>query len=525
MANAMWKIEELRFEIDEKIDIPGRIAKLLQISTEDITFWKISKKSLDARKKNKIYINFSVELDLREEIVKNKKSILEEKLKPQGKDFSVEEVIRKRKHSINPVIAGTGPSGLFSALWLVKKKYKPLILERGKKIPERTRDINLLWKEGRLNTESNVQFGEGGAGTFSDGKLVCRKNDPQIKEILNTFVTFGAPKEILYESKPHVGTDLIRKVILNIRKYLESMGAIFHFSSTLTGIDIKNNRIAGIRHKDNNYDTDAIILATGHSSGDTYEMLLKSNIAMEAKGFAIGFRIEHNQSLIDKAQFGKYGGHPLLGPAEYFLKYNDSLSGRGIYTFCMCPGGVIICASSREGELVLNGMSNYKRDSKKANSAVVVSVYPKDFYKKSILDGIDFQRKYERKAFILGGGDYKAPAEKTLSFMGKSENIIDFKTTYLPGVRPAKLEECFPHFLINPLKKGIENFSRKIKGFDQSVLIGIETRTSSPVRIVRNEDTRESINTGGLYPVGEGGGYAGGIISSALDGIKTARLF
>ena len=518
----MWKIEEVKFNINEEIDLKKRIAEILDIKIEDILFLEILKKSIDARKKNVIYINFSVKVIINEKILKEKE--LEKQLIPLEKE-KAEEIVRKKKHTREPVIVGTGPAGLFSALTLVEKNYRPLIIERGKKVGDRIKDVNLLWKKGILNQESNVQFGEGGAGTFSDGKLVCRKKDKTIRNILKTFVEFGAPKEILYESKPHGGTDLIRKVVTNIREYLKSRGAVFSFSTKLTDIGIKEGKIHSITHSKGTVETDSIILATGHSSRDTYYMLEQTGIALEPKGFAIGFRIEHDQDLIDRAQFGKYAGHPLLGTADYFLKYNDPVSKRGIYSFCMCPGGTIVCASSEKNKLVINGMSNYKRDSKKANAAIVVSVYPKDYYVSSAMDGINFQRKYEETAFLAGGGNYIAPAQHTLSFLERKNKGLALKTTYLPGIKKRELKKCLPEFLIIPLKKGLETFCRKIRGFENSILIGLETRTSSPVRIIRDPEKRHSLNTEGLYPVGEGAGYAGGIISSALDGINTAKLF
>ena len=520
----MWKIKELRFKIDEKIDLPLKIANIFMISKKDIISWEILKKSIDARNKDNIYITFTLKADLRSDLIIDLNKIEYKKISKIEKKTESREIIRKRLHSTNPVIVGTGPSGLFCALKLIEKGYKPVVLERGNIIKQRIRDVNKLWNERQLNIESNVQFGEGGAGTFSDGKLVCRKKNPEIKDILNTFVKFGAPKEILYENKPHVGTDKIRKTVTNIKNYLKDKGATFYFSTKLTDIKVKNKHLLAILNNKETCETDSIILAIGHSSTETYKMLYKNNILMEPKGFAMGLRIEHSQELIDRAQYGKFTGHHLLTRADYLLRYKDITSGRGVYSFCMCPGGTVVCASSEEEKLVINGMSNYKRDSGIANSAIVVSLSVDDFYKNSPLDGIIFQRKYEEKAYKMGGGNYNAPFERTASFLNKKK-VPTCNSTYLPGLKESRLENCLPDFLISPLKNGLTNFCRKIKGFERSILIGIESRTTSPVRIVRSPETRDSLNTKGLYPVGEGAGYAGGITSSALDGIKTADVF
>lgn len=508
----MFPVINLRFKITEKMDLPGSIAKTLNIPVSDILSYEILRKSIDARKRSMIYFDFSLQVYL--------KSREEEREKL---NTDKEDIIRKRKHTLHPVIAGTGPAGLFSALTLVKKGYKPLIIERGKKIARRIKDVEKLWTDGILNPDSNVQFGEGGAGTFSDGKLTCRKKEGLIKEILKIFVDFGAPKEILYESKPHVGTDLIRKVVTNMRKSLEEKGAKFLFSTKLEGISVKGGNLAGVKISGTTCDTDALILATGHSARDTFKLLEKTGLSMEPKDFAVGLRIEHDQDLINRNQYGRFFADPLLPPADYILKYNDMKSGRSVYSFCMCPGGEIICAASEPEGLVVNGMSNYLRNSGKANSAIVVTVRVKDFYSSSVLDGMEFQRKCEKMAFFAGGGNYFAPAQTTRSFLGLRD-MYDCRISYLPGVNFVQLKDCLPHFLYITLRRGLEDFCKKIKNFEKSILVGIETRTSSPVRILRN-DNRESPNVFGLYPAGEGAGYAGGIISSSLDGMKTGEVF
>ncbi|MEQ8186888.1 MAG: FAD-dependent protein [Candidatus Eremiobacterota bacterium] len=508
----MCNIVNLRFKITDRVDIPGSIAKTLNIPVSDISSYKILRKSVDARKKNMIYFDFSVKVYLKsgtQEVVKL--------------NIESQDIIRKRKHTLNPVIAGSGPAGLFSALAMIKKGYKPLIIERGKKIAHRIKDVEKLWTDGILNPDSNVQFGEGGAGTFSDGKLTCRKKNGFIKEILNMFVSFGAPGEILYESKPHVGTDLIRKVVTNMRKSLEEKGAKFLFSTKLEGITVKEGSLAGVKISGTTCETDALVLATGHSARDIFELLEKAGLSMEPKDFAVGLRIEHEQELINRNQYGPFFSSPLLSPSDYILKYNDIKSGRSVYSFCMCPGGEIICAASEPEGLVVNGMSNYLRNSGKANSAIVATVRVRDFYSSSVLDGIRFQKKYEKAAFLAGGGSYVAPAQTTLSFLGLRGNY-DCTSSYLRGVKFVQLKEYIPEFLYIPLRRGLEDFCKKIKGFEKSILVGIETRTSSPVRILRN-DNRTALNVYGLYPAGEGAGYAGGIISASLDGMKTGEVF
>jgi hypothetical protein len=411
---------------------------------------------------------------------------------------------------------------LFASIRLVEQGIAPVILERGKEVEKRVKDIDSLWSSGKLDPESNVQFGEGGAGTFSDGKLTTRVRDENCSYILETLVRFGAPDEILFLAKPHIGTDRLRRVIVNIRRHLESKGAIFRFQEKLTDIVTHKDRVGSAIINDRDEERcDILMLAPGNSARDTYFMLARRGIKIEVKPFAVGVRVEHPQELIDRIQYGP-ARHPSLPPADYALTWNDSKTGRSAYSFCMCPGGVVVAAASEEMCVATNGMSDYLRDSPYANSALVVSVGKDDFPDDSPLAGIAFQRSLESAAFVAGEGRYKAPAQNLLSFLGEKGNY-KLASTYLPAVVEADLSSMLPGFVTDSLREGIRSFDRKMRGFitGEATLTGVETRTSAPVRIVRGEDL-QSLSLGGFYPVGEGAGYAGGIMSSALDGVRFA---
>jgi hypothetical protein len=415
-----------------------------------------------------------------------------------------------------------GPAGIFAGLRLLEYGLTPTILERGRPVAERVKDIASFWHKGMLNPESNVQFGEGGAGTFSDGKLTTRIRDANTGYVLEKLVRFGAPCDILSLAKPHIGTDRLRLVIANIRQHLEDSGLVIRFQEKLTDIVPGADRIRAIVINGRLEELcDILLLAPGNGARDTYAMLEQRGIRLEQKPFAVGVRVEHPQDLINQIQYG-FPGHPMLPPADYTLTWNDRQTARSAYSFCMCPGGVVVAAASEEGGVVTNGMSNYRRNSPFANSALVVSVGKHDFPGDSPLAGVEFQRALERRAFIAGGGDYRAPAQNLISFMGE-KGVSRFASTYRPGVREADLSLILPEFITDALRESIRSFDRKMRGFisTEATMTGVETRTSAPLRIVRGEDL-QSPTLKGLYPVGEGAGYAGGIMSSALDGIRAA---
>ena len=451
-----------------------------------------------------------------------------------------------------PVIIGAGPAGLVAALELAKYGYRPLVLERGRALEKRVEDVDRFWRNGTFDPVSNVQFGMGGAGTFSDGKLTTRVNDPVMADILQAFVKAGAPKEILTEHKPHVGTDKLRAMVQGLAGEIERRGGEIRCEAQVMDFLVKDNRLTGLLlHDGTVLPTEAVVLACGHSARDTYKALASRGIGMEAKAFAIGVRVEHPQVLIDKAQYGDFAGHPRLGAADYALVYHTEDKKRVAYSFCMCPGGQVVAAASENGGVVVNGMSLYQRDSGIANSALVVNVTPDDFGTDP-LAGVMFQRKYERMAFMAGGQNYKAPAQSVQSFLqGTQPTLRDAQKyleemagqnkktgpvkqagmsfsppmpSYRPGVTEAALESVLPAFVADTLKQGIRYFGRKIQGFDgpSGILTGVETRTSAPLRIVRGTDY-QSVTHAGLYPCGEGCGYAGGIMSAALDGYHVAR--
>jgi uncharacterized FAD-dependent dehydrogenase len=425
------------------------------------------------------------------------------------------------------VIVGCGPAGLFAALTFVRHGLPVILIERGKAVHERTADVAIFWRRGLLDPESHVQFGEGGAGTFSDGKLTSRAKHPLTGWVKQVLVDMGAPASILTDGKPHIGTDRLREVVVNLREYLIGKGCDVRFRAKMTDLLVHDGRIAGIIVNENEeIATECLILASGQSADDTYGMLHACGIRLEPKPFAMGLRVEHPQTLIDEIHYGPWAGHPHLPPAEYFLTAKTADGDRSIYTFCMCPGGLVIGSSAQAGGIVTNGMSDTLRSGSSANSAVVVNVRVNDFWTEtdSPLAGLAFRRRWEERAFALGGGDYWAPAEKLTHFMTDKESPEVGRPTFLPGVRAIPLREVLPPFVALALKEGFRVFHRKMPGFitAEAHLIGVETRTSSPVRITRGPDG-QSPDLAGLYPCGEGAGYAGGIISSALDGIRATQ--
>ena len=521
----MIKITNMKLPVDyRENDIKLKAAGFLGLSTDSISNLRLSRLSVDARKKSEIHYVCSVTLSAENEeslvaAANNRHIELVE-----AKDYAFPQV--KRKSALPPVVVGMGPAGLFASLELARAGLKPIILERGRNVTQRTEDVERFWLTGALDLDSNVQFGEGGAGTFSDGKLSTGTNDPRISHVFETFVEHGAPEDIIWSNRPHVGTDVLRDVIKSIRQELISLGCDIRFENTLCGIGIKDKALESIRveAKCGKYDMpcDTLILAPGHSARDTFEMLFDSGIPMEQKAFAIGVRIEHKQDAISMAQYGGFA--EMLPPADYKLACHLP-SGRSAFSFCVCPGGQIIAAASENERLVTNGMSLQARDGENINAGLLVGVNPSDFGAGHPLGGMRFQEFWEHKAYVLGGGDFKAPIQTTGEFLaGKAtKKLGDVLPTYKPGVKPANLRSCLPVYVSDTLKDAIPIFDRSLRGFadPNSLLTGIETRSSSPVRILRGDDYQTAVR--GIYPCGEGAGYAGGITSAAVDGVRVAE--
>ncbi|MGE5630257.1 MAG: FAD-dependent protein [Caulobacteraceae bacterium] len=506
-------------------------AKKLKVSESDILSVKIVRKSIDAREKNNIMFVYSADVEIAGGVSLSKYRTLKDVLIADGKADRNREGRQQAygTETINnrPIIIGSGPAGLFAGLILAEHGYKPLILERGYDVDRRSAAIDTFFKSGIFDENSNVQFGEGGAGTFSDGKLTTRIKDNRVDAVLAKFIEAGAPKEIAYINKPHIGTDTLKLVVKNLRNRIIELGGEVRFSSKVTDIAIKNGSAYAVSvNGSRTIESNVIIAALGHSARDTYEMLFNKGVRIIPKPFSIGVRIEHLQSMIDEAQYGKFAGHPKLGAADYILTFRSAATGRAAYSFCMCPGGMVVAAASENGMLVTNGMSEYKRDKENANSALVVSVSPEDFMSSHPMAGVEYQRIWEGKAYEMGGRNFHAPVQLVGDFFeGRvSRGPGSVKPSYAPGIKMCDLNLCLPDYVTSTMKEAIKSFDRKIKGFGSkdAVLTGVETRTSAPVRIVRNENM-ECENVQNLYPIGEGAGYAGGIVSAAVDGIKAAE--
>ncbi|MDO9424295.1 MAG: NAD(P)/FAD-dependent oxidoreductase [Methylobacter sp.] len=524
----MLRITELKLPLDHpKNGLKTAILDRLGISTEELITCSLFRQGFDARKRNAVLLVYTVDVE-----TTNEQAILDRlsddphiALTPDSRYRFVTQAPKDLVQ--RPVIIGTGPCGLFAGLILAQMGFRPIILERGKEVRERTKDTFGLWRKGVFNPESNVQFGEGGAGTFSDGKLHTQIKDPNHygRKVLNEFVKAGAPDEILHVSKPHIGTFKLVTVVEQIRAAIESLGGEIRFQSRVDDIVIDNGQVRGvILANGETIQSNHVLLAVGHSARDTFKMLYDRGVYIEAKAFSIGFRIEHPQSLIDTCRFGSNAGHPLLGAADYKLVHHCS-NGRSVYSFCMCPGGTVVAATSEPGHVVTNGMSQYSRNERNANSGIVVGITPDD-YPGHPLAGIDFQRRLEAAAFKLGGESYEAPGQLVGDFLAKqpSSQLGTVQPSYTPGVHLCDLSSALPDYAIAAIREAIPAFDKKIKGFamNDAVLTGVETRTSSPIRIKRNEHY-QSLNIKGLYPAGEGAGYAGGILSAAVDGIKVAE--
>lgn len=519
----MLRLPEIKLSIEqEETEIKKLICKKLRIEQQELIDYRIFKQSIDARKKDKIHFVYTVDVRVKDEkrILQRNRDIIPTPDLEYHYVIKGSEVLRHR-----PVVIGTGPAGLFSGLVLAQMGYKPILLERGRSVEERTLDVEVFWKTGKLDPESNVQFGEGGAGTFSDGKLTTLIKNIRCRKVLEELVEAGAPPEIMYKNKPHVGTDILKQVVKNIRNKIIALGGEVRFESKITDISIDQNRICGVVvNGQEKIETNVVLLAVGHSARDTFQMLYDQGVPMSPKAFSIGVRIEHPQSVINESQYGIYADDPKLGAADYKLSHHCE-NGRSAYTFCMCPGGFVVAAASEEGRVVTNGMSEYARDQRNANSALLVGVTPEDFGDQHPLAGVAFQRKWEEMAYKAGGGAYLAPAQLVGDFLANrpSTGPGEIQPSYTPGVVWTQLGQCLPDYVIDTMKESILIFDKKLKGFahPEAVMTGIETRSSSPVRIHRNECGESSIK--GLYPVGEGAGYAGGIVSAAVDGITAAE--
>lgn len=504
---------------ENESQLPDKIAALLDCPRSTINAWRIVRRGIDARKKPNVLRVYTVdfEVDGAAELLARHAENPRLVTVPEPDAPTCFSLSRKP----HVVVVGMGPAGLFAALRLAENGVAVTLIERGRPVEERYRDVLAFQRDRRFDSESNIQFGEGGAGTFSDGKLNSRLNHPLMNQVLKTLVRFGAPEEILYQAKPHVGSDRLRALLVLFRRQLLALGVEIRFSARLSGVECSNNRFVAARLQDGELlPADQLVLALGHSARDSYRMLSQTGVAMEQKAFAIGLRVEHPLELINGIQYGMTS-HPQLPAAEYSLAWNNKKSGRGVYSFCMCPGGQVVNAASEEGGIVVNGMSDYRRDAELSNSALVVAVRPDDFSGTDPLAGVRFQRQWEQQAFALAGADWSVPAQPLLEFLhGKGGRLY---SSCRPQVVHADLRECLPAFAGNELRQALPHFDRRMRGFvcREATLIGVETRTSAPLRILRNAQG-ESISHAGLFPAGEGAGYAGGIMSAAVDGLKVA---
>ncbi|UJF19495.1 NAD(P)/FAD-dependent oxidoreductase [Vibrio sp. SS-MA-C1-2] len=525
----MIRLTEIKLPLDHQEDaLLTAITNKLGINAEQVLSFNMFKRGYDARKKSKILLIYTLDV-----VVENEDQLLEQFVGDQHVKLTPDmdyKFVAQAPEGLTerPVVIGFGPCGLFSALILAQSGFKPIVVERGKEVRERTKDTFGFWRKRKLNPESNVQFGEGGAGTFSDGKLYSQVKDPKHygRKVIEEFVASGAPEEIRYVSKPHIGTFKLVTMIEKMRAKIIELGGEIRFSTRVDDLHIEDGQITGLTLSNGEeIQSRHVILAVGHSARDTFEMLHQRGVYMEAKPFSVGFRIEHKQSVIDKARFGSNAGNPILGAADYKLVHHCK-NGRTVYSFCMCPGGTVVAATSEEGRVVTNGMSQYSRAERNANSAIVVGISPEKDYPGDPLAGIRLQRQLETGAFNLGGENYDAPAQKIGDFLKGSDpsELGDVAPSFTPGIKLTDISKALPDFAIEAIREAIPAFDKKIKGFADAdgLLTGVETRTSSPVCIKRGKDY-QSLNLKGFFPAGEGAGYAGGILSAGIDGIKAAE--
>ncbi|MFN7180971.1 NAD(P)/FAD-dependent oxidoreductase [Hyphomonas sp.] len=528
----MLRISEIKLPLDHEADaLPAAITARLGIRAEDLLSWSVWKRAHDARRKSAILKVYIVDAEVRGEAAVLARCAGDRHVTRTPDTSYTPPPVRPGK--LRPVVIGAGPCGLFAGLILAEMGLKPIILDRGKVVRKRTKDTWGLWRRSELNPESNVQYGEGGAGTFSDGKLYSQIKDPRFlgRKVLTEFVAAGAPPEILTEAHPHIGTFRLVTMVESLRAKIEALGGEYRFQHRVTDFELERAsggayRLRGLHlHTGEFLEADHVVLAIGHSSRDTFRVLHDRGVHIEAKPFSIGFRIEHPQSWIDKAMFGPCAGHPDLGAAAYSLSHHAK-NGRTAYSFCMCPGGTVVAAASEPGHLVTNGMSQYSRNERNANAGFVVGITPADFPSPHPLAGIELQRQLEARAFAAGGRDYFAPGQRVGDFLSglASTTLGPVTPSYRPGVRPADLSQLMPDYVIEAMREALPVFGRKIPRYDDpdALLTGVETRTSSPIRITRGADF-QSLNVRGLFPAGEGAGYAGGILSAGVDGIKVAE--
>jgi uncharacterized FAD-dependent dehydrogenase len=517
----MLRLTDIKLPLDHGPEaLKAAILKKLKLPADQLVDWQVFKRGHDARNRNAMAYIYTVDVRLKDE------GRAPKTLKP-APDMEYRPVAKAPANFHRPLVVGAGPCGLFAALILAQSGFRPIVLERGKVVRERTKDTWGLWRRGVLNPESNVQFGEGGAGTFSDGKLYSQIKDPRYlgRKVLTEFVKAGAPKEILTEAHPHIGTFRLVTMVESIRETIEGLGGEYRFESKVTDLALDGDRnVRGVRlESGEEIASPHVVIALGHSARDTFEMLFDRGVAIEAKPFSVGFRIEHPQGMIDKARYGRSVEE--LGAAEYRLVHHAQ-NGRGVYSFCMCPGGTVVAASSEPGRVVTNGMSQYSRNERNANAGIVVGITPQADYPDHPLAGIALQRQWESAAFIAGGSSYRAPAQLVGDFLASraSTALGEVIPSYRPGVTPTDLSTCLPDYAIAAIREALPAFGKQIPGFDRAdaVMTGVETRTSSPIRIQRGDDF-QSLNTPGLYPAGEGGGFAGGILSAGVDGIRVGE--